>query len=490
MGNSSHSGFENRKFSVEEISVGMSSSGATEQIVEALMLDESALEEKLEEISSIARNTNEPGLQNADQDDNSEGVISDFSCSHSQIVDVFGTFPSKKFDQECVSDERNVALAGFGISEESGSNGTQSFIYCEKSENSLVGLDGSKEQAEETLCLTSGGPGDVNFCAETLHVTTELLPEDTVTEQAEEIELETVFTKSCDNYPQLTNPSPPSVCGCDVVNFEVPLAVPKSHAQMITVDPILDLTEADSKSISSISNFTISVCQFENGRNIAYQIARDELRPSLKSVSGLEQLHGDCDLEKAVSVPVSENSEEEQFIFSDLDDFKHRETRENLNFSDVVVEENNPSFSTEGTNEVNKPLSRNDKSFSSQDSFFQKNQLADVETLMENSKGASSPISIPNLHNTAHMKVGWLAESLPNMWSCSDNMGTEDLHRPLSHSLDSGSKPLEWKLQNKDESCCINSDTGEESQSSPELSNRKDSHNPEDIKKCCQSCCW
>ncbi|KAF2324398.1 hypothetical protein GH714_013610 [Hevea brasiliensis] len=431
MGNNSHSGFENGEVSVEETSVEMSSLGATEQNVETFVLDESFLEEKLEEISGISRTNNEPGLQNADEDGNSEGVI------------------SKK----------------------SGFNRIQSFIYCKKSDNSLVGLDGSKEQSAETLYLTSGGPGDVNFCAETLHVTTELLREDTVTQQDEEIELETVCTEFCDNYPQLANPSPSPICGHDEVNLEVPLAEPNSYTQMVTVDPIIGLTEIESKS----SSFTNSVCQFETGINV---ITGDKLQPSLESVGGSEQLNGDCDLANAVSVPVSESSEEE-LIFSDLDDFKRKETQGKLKFLDGVVEENNLSFCPQCTDEVNGPLSINDESFSSQDSFFQKNQLTDVETSVGNSKEASSPISIPNLHRTAGAEVGRLAESLPNMWTCSDDMGTEDLHHPLSRSLDSDSKPLQWKLHSKDESCCINSVRDKENQSSPEPSNKEDSHHPE-----------
>ncbi|XP_043812797.1 phosphatidate phosphatase PAH2 isoform X2 [Manihot esculenta] len=637
MGTSSHSGFENGKFSVEESSVAVSSLGATEQIVETFVLDESSLEE----ISGISRGANEPGLQNPDE--NSHGMISEVACSDSQIQDVIGESPSKKFDQEQFSDERNVAVAEVGIYEETGSNRTQSFIYCENSENSLVGLDGSKEQSAETLYLASGGPGDINFFAETLHVTTEFLLEDTVTQQAEEIELETLCTESCDNHPQLANPSPPLVRGHDEVNLEVSLAEPKSYTQMVTVDPACGLTEVQSTS----SSFTNSVCQFENGINFGDKITSYELQPSLESVGGSEQLDGDRELEKAVSVPSSgsleqldgdrelekavsvpasgisgqldgdhelakavsvpasesseqldgdhelakavsipasesseqldgdcklakavsvpssesseqldgdrelakavsvpssesseqldgycelaeavsvpasesseqldgdrelakavsvpasesseqpdgdhelaravsvtssESSEEEQFIFGDLDDFKHKEIQGKLNFSDGVVEENNPSCCPEGTDEVNGPLSVNDESFSSGDSFFQKNQFADDETLMGNSREASSPISIPNLNGTADVRAERLAESLPNMWSCSDNMDAEDLQHPLSHSVGSDSKSLEWKLNSKDELCCINSDIDKENQSSPEPSNNEDSPHPE-----------
>lgn len=152
---SSQSGSDNQESFMEEAMVEISSLGTTEQIITTFIMDETALKEELEEISQISRNFDEHSLQN----DNAEDLIS-------EVI-----YPDKKFDDEWVSKERNVELPGLGISEESGSDRVKPFIYCEKSENAAVELNGSEEQHK-----TTGRSGEVHFCAKALHATAELLP--------------------------------------------------------------------------------------------------------------------------------------------------------------------------------------------------------------------------------------------------------------------------------------------------------------------------
>ncbi|XP_012071674.1 phosphatidate phosphatase PAH2 [Jatropha curcas] len=464
MSNSSYTAFENREFSVEEGGVEVSNLGAAEQIVQTFIVDESAMEEKLQEISEISRNTDEPSLQDANQD-GSEGAVSKTLCPDSKIVDIFEAFPNKKFNEEWHSGERTVPLGGFGISEEEiASDRIQSFIYCEKSENLMVGFEGLKEQSEETL-PTNGGPTEVYCSAETLLVATELLPEGTVAQQCEEMKLETVHTESYDNFLQQTNPSPPS----DVVNLEV-----QCCTQMVSVEPILG-NEAEFKSNSPISSFINSDYQIQHQIDIGDKIMRNELQPALESVGGSEQLNGDCDLTKAHSVPVSESSEEEQFHFSDLEDFKHREIQAESKFSDGVNKENQDTY------EVNdRFLEGNNKSLSSQDCLVEKNQLADIKNSIGNSKAASSPICIAKLDSTTGVEIGRLSKSLPSNQSCINSLGTEDSRHTFSHSLDSDSKSVDRKLHSKDESLCVYSVANNENQSSLEYSNKEDFHHSED----------
>ncbi|XP_015575171.2 phosphatidate phosphatase PAH2 isoform X2 [Ricinus communis] len=452
MDNDFQSGFENQEFPTEEPNVELSSLRTTKQIVKTSIMDESALEEKLE-ISEMSGNIAEDNLQDTDQDENVGAIIS-------KII-----YPDKKFNDEWVTDERNVALTEFDISEE-------------KSQNSIVGLDVSKEQFEETKNLTSGGPEEFHFDAKALHVTTELIPEDRVTQQAEKVELDMLHIDCFNNNHQETNPSP-SRYGHDELNFEVPLAVSDSYTKTVTVDPILGFVEVESNSISTISGFSNSVNQIQNEINVSDKIGRKDLQPSLNSV-GAEQLNGDGDLTKAVSVPVSESSEDEQFLFSDLDDLKYRETGY-VSTCPVSNKEACPSSCPAGTNEVNGPFSTNDECNSSQESFHQTNQLADIISI-GNSKVASSPISISKLNSTADTEIRRRAESLPDIWSRIDNLGTEDVKHPLSHSLDTNSKSLDWNLHYKDESRFISSDTDNENQSSLEHSNKEESHRSEDIR--------
>ncbi|KAF2324399.1 hypothetical protein GH714_013620 [Hevea brasiliensis] len=386
-------------------------------LVETFMLNESDLEEKLVEISELSKNIDEPSLENVDQDNDATDVLPEVTCSDSQIADVFEACPGKKLDDKQASDDRNVVLPGFGISqEESGSTRVQSFIYREASESAIMGLNGLKEQYEETLFLTSGEAEEAQFCAETLHVTAEPLPEDTVNQQTEDMELERGHIESCE-----TNPSSSSIHGPDGANLEVPLTISTSYIQMVHVDSVLRSVEVE-----------------------------DELKPSLESAGVSEQLNGEYTT-KAAIIPVSESSEEEQFFFSDIDDFELRETQADSNFPGGVDNENLPSFCPEGIKIVNGLLNTNDETYSSPHNYFQENGLGDFENLTENPKLTLSPVC------------------------------TEDYH-PLSHSLDLNSESMEWKLHGKNESHFTNSDKGNENKSLEDYSNKEDTQHLEDIK--------
>ncbi|KAJ9186715.1 hypothetical protein P3X46_002259 [Hevea brasiliensis] len=443
-------------------------------LVETFMLNESDLEEKLVEISESSKNIDEPSLENVDQDNDVTDVLPEVTCSDSQIADAFEACPGKKLDDKQASDDRNVVLPGFGISqEESGSSRVQSFIYREASESAIMGLNGLKEQYEETLFLTSGEAEEAQFCAETLHVTAEPLPEDTVNQQTEDIELERGRIESCE-----TNPSSSSIHGPDGANLEVPLTISTSYTQMVHVDSVLRSVEVESK--RPVSNVSNSVDQTEEEINIGDKITRDELKPSLESAGVSEQLNGEYTTKEAI-IPVSESSEEEQFFFSDIDDFELRETQADSNFPGGVDNENLPSFCPEGIKIVNGLLNTNDETYSSPHNYFQENGLGDFENLTENPKLTLSPVCIPKRHNAAEAEVGRLTESLPELWSHIDNLGTED-SRPLSHSLDLNSESMEWKLHGKNESHFTNSDKGNENKSMEDYSNKEDTQHLEDIK--------
>ncbi|WCJ35405.1 Phosphatidate phosphatase PAH2 [Euphorbia peplus] len=386
-----------------------------------------------------------------------------------RIVDVSEAFLGIKFDEELGANKSNVGSEVFGISEERGSNGIQSFACCEKSEN-------SNNESKETIYLTTEGPEEVQFCAKTIDATTELLYEDAVIPQADEIELETVHIECCDNYPEQSMPSPPSVSVQDEINLQAPLTLSESYIQNISVDPIHSSVEVESKSIGSVPGCCNSVHPIEKDAIIGEKINIDELQPSSVSLVDVEKLNRDCDMIQTCGAPVSESSEDEQFPFSDFNDLKDSETLHSL---DDVDKEDHSSYSPEGTLKIDDPLNTNDESYSSQDSFFQKDQ--DTEKLRDSSKKASIAISIPKLHTTAGAEVGRLAGSLPNMWSQIDSLGTEDACCPLSRSLDSNFTYLEWKIPSKDEACSMNSNINKDSLLSSERSSKGDSHLPEII---------
>ncbi|OAY50915.1 phosphatidate phosphatase PAH2 isoform X2 [Manihot esculenta] len=441
-------------------------------LVETFMLNESDMEEKLVEIAESSRNIAEPILESGDQDRNAEVVLPDVTCSDPQIADVFETCSGKKLDDKQASKDRNDVLTGFsGSQEESGSSRVQSFIYNGASEISVMGLDGLKEQSK--FQITSGGPEEAHFCIETLHVTAEPLPEDSVNQQTEDINLERQHTEPCETKPSF------SMRGHDEADLEVPLTVSISYSQPVHVDSVLGSVEVEPE--DPVFNVNNSVDQIEDDINIGSKITMDELEPSLESAGVSGQINGDLNSAKAATVHVSESSEEEQFFFSDIDDFELRETQGDSYFPSSVDKGNHPSFCPEGIDVVNGLLNTNDGSYSSQDNFVQDNRLDDCENLTENSKLTSSPVFIPKRHNVVDAEVGRLAGSLPDLWSHTDNLGTMD-SRPLSHSLDLDSDSLDWKLHSKNESHFANSDISNENKSVEDYSNKEDTHHLEDVK--------
>ncbi|XP_050213036.1 phosphatidate phosphatase PAH2-like isoform X3 [Mercurialis annua] len=463
--NSVPSGLGIQEYYMEETNVEILSLESSKQIVKnSLSLNaKSTLEEELEEIYEISRNIDEHSLQNINRDSSAMGVFSEV------------TYPEKKFDVELVCGENNAALTEFDMSEESRSDRVQSFIYCETSENSVLGLDGSKEKPEETLYLSGGGPGEVFFCSKALHVATELGSEDRVTQQAEKIELDTLH--SCDNNPQQTDPSPPSICGHDELNLKVSMTVPESCTEMVTMDSIRDFVEVKSNNISSSSCCGNSDHQIRKEINLGKKINRNDVQPAFESMGDNEQINSIDGLRKTMSAPASGSSEEEQFFFIDLDGRKQRENEDEPNFP-VYIKGDCPSSHLVGSEEENRPVNTNNECNLSHNSFFQNNQLAGCVNV-DNPKIASSPISIPKLNSTPDTEVRRLAKSLPDIWSCIDNLDKEEVQHRLCHSLDSNSKSMDWKVHIKDELCLINSYADYGIQPSLEHSNEEVPHHSE-----------
>ncbi|KAH0988507.1 hypothetical protein GBA52_015684 [Prunus armeniaca] len=74
------------------------------------------------------------------------------------------------------AEQKDVLLPGCDISEKvDGIDRVHSFIYCESSESSVVGMDGSSEHTHERLYIARGGSGQVHVHAETVHAIAEFL---------------------------------------------------------------------------------------------------------------------------------------------------------------------------------------------------------------------------------------------------------------------------------------------------------------------------
>lgn len=480
-GNDLQSGFMSLECSAEEASVEMLTLGSMDQVAETSTMAESVLGEKCGVVSGLSRDIDELSSQNADPDVKAKGVISVVSAPESKISGVPEACSGENFGDKQPCDEKDASLPDHATSEEESESRAQSFIYCETSESSIMRLNCYTEQTHETLYLASGGPREAHFSAKTLHLTAEPLPEDMLNQQAEDIELKTEHIDASSSFSNQTNPSSYMHIH-DKVNLEVPMIVSKSDAQKVGADPVLgSAEELESMSTGTILSFSNTGQKTQDVKNNSKEIIRNEPQSAVDSFGGSEHFYGSCGPTKTAIIPALESSEEEQFIFSDLDELKPSRTQCESNFLGEKDEENDPSFCLERNEEMDGSFDTSDVSCSSPDQFVQESKLADLETSRENSKITSSPIGIPKVHSVTDAEVSRLVESLPNMRSRFDNMDANDLHFPLSHSLDSICKSLEETLCRANESECVKLDTENEIQSAKEHSNIEGIHNSEDL---------
>lgn len=456
MASGSHLSSNNLESFVEEAGIDISCLGTVEQVVESSALDESILEENSSMVSELSRTFDEFGVGNACLDEHEQQSFPD-----SKIQYELEAHQGKQFDAEQACDKNDVASSGCRISTETGSDRVQSFVYCETSETSIVGFDGANEKTQETLYLASGKCGKVHVHLETVHVTTELLSKDTDVVQAKEIELEKELREVLENHSDQVNQAP-----CALEHFETDLKEspeePKSSTQVLGEEPVL----CSIKEVSSQNScLTPSEVQEEKGITDDFQY--------LESTDESQKLYCDSVLRRAVGNSLSESSEEEQFLFSDLDEFKLSKVQGvDPSSPDSVKKSDYPAFSAEGIEEVNGSVNTIDESFSSSDMFGLYNSLNDFENTTDKLGAISNPIIIHKSHIPAD-EVGRLAESLPNMRSPTVQYA-HDPHHPLSHSLDSNCKSLKWMLFKENDSSCMKSDTDIEHHLAEEQPNIED----------------
>lgn len=194
-----------------------------------------------------------------------------------------------------------------------------------------------------------------------------------------------------------------------------------------------------------------------------------DIIPERKSTTGglnlsLESISNAQKLNKTASDSLSGSSEEEQFLFSDLDESKLSEVRHMDSSSpDFLEKDSHQAICAEGTK---------DGGFSpSPDMIIKSNESTEVDNYPEMPRVISTPIAISRIQKNGE-DVGRFAESLPNMWSPTVRMGVLD--HPLSHSMHLNTKPSNRTLLNKNESSNIDSDTDKEQQLSKKTSNMDD----------------
>ncbi|GLT92254.1 hypothetical protein SLE2022_101010 [Rubroshorea leprosula] len=413
--NNFQSGPENVKYPVEEAGAQMSSVSSTEQVVTSLS-GERFMEDQCGVISEVSGIIGENDVQSTNDDENAKGVNMRMEETGLQIQNELEAFADKHFDEEEVDSEMNVLQVCGIANKESLPDRVQSFAYCEMSQSSV--LDVSSEHIQETLCLSSGGKGEVHIDAEIVLITTGALAEDMVVKQAEEKELGVEET------------------------------LKSSNEEAVSVGHMVgSVKEVESSHTSSSSNVWHSDSQVQDEKTI-----ENDLHPSLESICDPQKICGDSDTAK--SFPPSETSEEEQFLFSDIDELK-------LKDQPCVNEDHQSLIYTNG--KVNSLLDMNN----------QENPSNDLENSLQKSGMTSDPISIHRSHSVGSEKGGWLLGSLPNMWSPDDKSYTHNKCL-LSHSLDSDSESLRWTSVRENDSSCIKLVAFKELQLAEDKSNLED----------------
>ncbi|GLT46985.1 hypothetical protein SLA2020_207080 [Shorea laevis] len=416
-GNSFQTGIENIGYPIDEAGIQMSCVSPMEQVVVTNSSGESFLEEKCELISETSGMIDENDVQSSNHNENQKAVDMGMGESDMQIHYKLKACPDMQFDEEEINNKRDV-LQGCGIAiEERVPDIAWSFAYCETSQSSVVNVP--NEQLQETLCLSTGGHEQVHIHAETVPRTTGLLVEDMFVKQAEEMELDVKET----------------------------LKIPESYTQTVYVGHMLgSVKEVETCHTSSCSNVGHSDGQIQES-------IKSVLHPPLQSICDPQKICADSDTTKSFSP--SEPLEEEQFLFSDLDEFKIKEQ--------LCGNEEHQSFISTNGKEVIGLLDMNNP----------ETPPNNLENSLEKSGMTSDPINVKRSHSVSGEDAGWQSGLLPNILSPDDKSHTHN-HCLLSHSLGSNPESLELTPIRKNYSSCRQPVAVKEFQLSEDKSNPED----------------
>ncbi|KAJ7966635.1 phosphatidate phosphatase PAH2 [Quillaja saponaria] len=440
---SSMSRFEDPRKFVKKDNVDFSCLTTTKQVVESSTVGESVLEGQSKMMVQVSTSIDKYIVGGNEHDMIVKEVIAASTKPHLTIPSVRQKVcPDKHVNGEEVFDERGVGSSDCGIlGEEILTDGVQSFVYCRKSDSSIVGVDCSKNQTDEVAYLACGGQAQV----QSHHTAIELLPEVIITKESiKDIDFQIKRIEDYEIHSEKEDFSDSSVSSYKVANV---VKLPTStNPEMINVDPRLDSVEVESQCIGANSRFSSSASQVQ----YVEEDFSSNSSPPLQSLGG-------CLLSKATSAPPSMISEEGYFLFSDLDEYITEGQCMESN-SHGCEDREYKGFHRDGTEKVNQSVNTISSSHSCLEISAEKILPTDVEML----NMISNSLDIPKSHKVTRKEVGQLSGSLPIISSNPDSLDKNELHYPLSHSLDSKSKSFKWAFPGKDESGYVKSNTDKE----------------------------
>ncbi|XP_059636954.1 phosphatidate phosphatase PAH2-like isoform X2 [Cornus florida] len=420
--------------------------------------------------SEMSERVDELGVRNADHDEDGQCATSVITIPNSEIAEIveLEAYTSKKLDENQDFDN-NVVLPCSAVSEEeNGADKLQSNVDCEASESPRAGLDGSGKQSGEMLYLPCGGSGEVHVHSETFHETTELKslvnssPKAGLLLAKESLDFQEILgdKNGCNVFNDANIPESEgtSTSSSSIANG----IVTDTYSQMVTVSSInVSVKEVESQSFCSVSGFSNPICQVKDEKNDTDE--DNNLQHSSEPV-GVPQESSDHVPTEATNNLVPEGSEEEQFAFSDLDDFQIGGVQCTNLISADHEEKDNPSLTPENTEIVIESFDSNFEFSSSPDKFVQENPPNSDEDSRQKSRILSRSISIPGSSEVPNEEVGRMVESLPNLRLNVDDMDAPNLHHSLGRSLDLNYKSSKWMLLRKEYSKLVKSEADREHQ--------------------------
>ncbi|KAF8030526.1 hypothetical protein BT93_E2841 [Corymbia citriodora subsp. variegata] len=385
-------------------------------------------------------------VDNAEETVNAETVIAEIAGPVSETSSSLDHEELKKNDEWDSTEKNADFLENDILGEDRDADKVGSCAYGVTSETFDSGLHSSTEHSHEEVYLADGEAGEVSI--KTIEAKTAIPPED-------KKDFQQMYTSSW------------LMDECIKLQAEEPVLAVASFDKIAEAEPTC--AEDIQSMISVTENDHLSYDDKSYRDNIS-----SELKLNLESTGNAENCRGDCLVSKTTISPTSESSEEEQFLFSDLDGFNVDEVTCVDAVSPEPVNEESHLLSGMQCSGVTGSSDGREKSCASSDYEDQENSSIDPDNAIEKSNIVSSPINISRSHGIDGDEVMWLAESMPNMRSNVENLDSCELHVPFGHSLDSNYESLEFSIPSKEDASCSKSYACKEDQLAQDQPNAED----------------
>lgn len=256
---------------------------------------------------------------------------------------------------------------------------------------------------------------------------------------AGDFEIETEKVEVLVNSSQQVDHCNSSVHEGNTMDQEKTPTLEASYSQMVSTEEMPGSVK-ELKSDSTGSSFS---SDFQDGKSVDGSVTS-------KFQNSLSSIDNRVATKESLILPAT-NSDDEQFLFSDIDVPKTE-----INGS---IESESQHFEDKEDYPLVYPSSIDEEDRFANRSYVTSSSLDSQEIFNQR---ITSPITIPPSHPISNKEVERLAASLPNMQAMVDNSISCKINHPLSHSVDSNSKPLKWMEFCKDNASSKSGGDGEE----------------------------